>query len=278
MVELTDTARRCLDEYLAEVRSSLRHCPSVDVADVERDVMEHIQDALSGIPGAVGAPELQDVLRGLGSPSQWVPQEELSWLQRTLLALRSGPEDLRLGYLAFGLLAGTLLAAACLNLMLGFGRMLPFLLLGLVASFLFARAALSAAAGAGRAEWWLICPSLIVVYVPVTALLLFWPVAAALLGEVILKDLGGPRLAWTRDYPLGTITAFTLVTLGSLWWAILSFVAWRWPEVVRDCYAPFADRFRRRRTFLFLSVACLLVFLTCVAVAVGALRGKTPYF
>ena len=55
MGELTDEARRCLDEYLAEVRSSLRHCPSVNVADVERDVVEHIQHALSGTPGTVDA-------------------------------------------------------------------------------------------------------------------------------------------------------------------------------------------------------------------------------
>ena len=63
MVELTDAARRCLDEYLAEVRSSLRHCPSVDVAEIERDVVEHIQHALSGTEEAVDAPELRGVLR-----------------------------------------------------------------------------------------------------------------------------------------------------------------------------------------------------------------------
>ena len=145
MGELTDVARQCLDDYLADVRSSLRQCPSVDAADVERDVVEHIQHALSGTERPVDTPELRDVLRRLGSPSQWVPQEELSRLQRALLALRTGPEDLRLGYLAFGLLAGTLLAAACLNQNLGFAGMLPFLVLGLAANFLLARASLSAA-------------------------------------------------------------------------------------------------------------------------------------
>ena len=147
MAELSDEARHCLDEYLAKVRASLRHCPSVDVADVERDVVEHIEHALAGQTLDVGAAELRTVLQRLGSPSQWVPQEELSRFQRAILALKSGPEDLRLGYLALGLLAGTLLAAACLNLMLGFGGMVPFLLLGIAVSFLFARAALSAAAG-----------------------------------------------------------------------------------------------------------------------------------
>jgi hypothetical protein len=280
MGELTDAARRCLDDYLALVRSSLRQCPSVDTADVERDVVEHIQHALSGTEGPVDTPELRDVLRRLGSPSQWVPREELSLLQRAVLALRTGPEDLRLGYLSFGLLAGTLLAAACLNQNLGFGGMLPFLVLGIAASFLVARASLSAAPGLGGAERWLIYPSLVVVYVPMTALVLFWPVPGAILAEALLHDAAHnlEALAWTQPYPLGTITALTLGTVGSLWWAFLGFVAWRWPEVVRDCYAPFAGRFRRRRSFLIFTATCVLVFLSCMAVTVGALRGKTPYF
>ncbi len=277
MIELTDAARRCLDNYLAELRSSLRHCPSVDVADVERDVVEHIEHALSGALVAVDAAELRGVLRGLGSPSRWVPPEELSWFKRALLTLRSGPEDLRLGYLACGLLAITLLAAACLNRMLGFAGMLPFLMLGIAASFIFARASLSVAADLSETERWLIYPSLIIVYVPVTVVLLLWPLPSAIIAEVVVTDPGGPReiIEWTRQYPLGTITAFTLVTLGSLWWAFLGFVAWRWPEVVRDCYAPFAGRFRRHRAFLILSVACFLIFVSSVALAVETLRGKT---
>jgi hypothetical protein len=277
MVELTNAARHCLDEYLGELRSSLRHCESVDLAEVERDVVEHIEHALSAAPLAVDAPELKAVLRGLGSPSQWVPTEELSHLQRAVAALRSGPDDLRLGYLTFCLLAGTLLAAACLNLVLGAGGMLPFLILGLAASLILARASLSAGAGSGPAEKWLIYPSLIVVYLPVTVLLLLWPLPIAIIAEVLLTDPGGPRtlLEWTRGYPLGTITAFTLVTLGSLWYAFLSFVAWRWPEVVRDCYAPFADRFRRRAGFLALFCACLLTFLACVAGGVVTMRHRS---
>jgi hypothetical protein len=246
------------------------------VADVERDVVEHIEHALSGAAVAVDATELRGVLRGLGSPSRWLPQEELSGFLRAILALRSGPEDLRLGYLAFGLLAGTLLAAACLNQKLGFAGTLPFLLLGIAASFIFARASLSVTGELSGAERWLIYPSLIVVYVPVTAVMLLWPPVLAIVAEMVLTDPGGPRevFARTGHYPWGTIAAFTLVTLGSLWGSFLGFVAWRWPEVVRDCYAPFAGRFRRHRSLLILSVLCLLVFLTCMAVAVEAWRGK----
>jgi hypothetical protein len=273
MVELTDEARRCLDLYLAEVRSSLRHCPSVNAADVERDVVEHIEHALAGASLAVDAPELRVVLRGLGSPSQWVPQEELSRIQRALLALRSGPEDLRLGYLAFGLLAGTLLAAACLNLAVGFAGMLPFLLLGIAASFLFARASLSAIGGADGAERWLIYPSLIVVYVPLSAVILLLPLIAAILTEMVLTDPGGDqKLAWAHTSTMGVITAFSLLTYGSLWWGFLCFVAWRFPAVVRDGFAPFAPGFRRLSGLLGASVLCLIIFLACATIWVASVR------
>ena len=274
MINLTDAARRCLDDYLAKVRSSLRHCPSVDVADIERDVIEHIEHALTGASGPVDAADLQDVLRELGSPAQWVPRDELSWHTRVLAALKSGPDDLRLGYIAFGLLAGTLLAAACLNLMVRFGNTLPFLLLGIAASFLFARASLSAEGGAGRAERWLIYPCLLVVYVPVTALILIFPLVAAIATEVILTDPGSPAsiLSWTRSSPAGTIAAFSLLTIGSIWVAVIGFVAWRWPAAVRNSYAPFASGFRRRGFLLGLSILGLVIFVACATVWVATVR------
>ncbi len=270
MADLTDAARRSLEEYIADVRSSLRHCPSVEVADVERDVLEHIEHALAGSHEAVDAPELRGVLQRLGSPAQWVPPDELSWLQRALLALRSGPEDLRLGYLAFGLLAGSLFLACCLNLAIGLAGTFPFLLLGVVASFFFARASLSAVGQPDGAERWLTYPSLIAVYVPLTAILLLWPLPAAIVTELFLRDLVGPADvgAWTRSLPTGAIATFSLVTISAFWWALLSFVAWLWPAALRDIYAPFASSFRRRGRRLGFSVVCLLIFLGCVALGV----------
>ena len=78
------------------------------------------------------------------------------------------------------------MAAACrLNVTLGPVAMLPFLARDLpLASSSPAR--LSVMSGPGRSERWLIYPSLIFVYVPVTALILLWPVAAAILGEMLL--------------------------------------------------------------------------------------------
>jgi hypothetical protein len=269
MVELTDSARHCLDMYLADVRASLTPCPSVDVSDVERDVLEHIDVALGATSSAVDAAELRVVLNKLGSPSQWVPQDELSGVRRALLTLRSGPDDLRLGYISFGLLAGSLFVAACLNAVVGFGQTLPFLLLGIASSFIFARACLNAGAGCGGVDKWLIHASLLVVYVPVTVvLLLLGPLALAARAVWDLKGPGATEdiRAFWRFVDSGTVFALSFLTIASLWWTTLGFIAWRWPTLVRAVFAPFARHFRTRTLFLILSVVCLLVFLTCVEV------------
>jgi hypothetical protein len=274
MVKLTAAAQHCLDEYLAEVRSCLRNYPSVDAADIEQDVAQHIEHALSAAPAPVDAPELRNVLGGLGVPSQWVPQEELNRFQRALLALRSGPDDLRLAYLSFGMLAMTLFSAACLNLLFGFATTLPFLVLALVADFLAARAALSVTGKPAKGERWLVYPSLITVYLPITAAALLWPLVAAIVLEAVLTDVGAPQqvLAWSGRLPQGKIALFIVGTIGSLWWSLLAFIAWRWPIVLRDCYTPFAHGFVRRRAFLILSVVLFLVSLVSTVLAVADSR------
>jgi hypothetical protein len=268
MVELTESARHCLGQFLADLRSSLRPCPSVNVADVERDVLEHIDLALAGVTGAVDAAQLQDVLLKLGRPSQWVPQEDLNPIQRVLLGLKSGPEDLRLGYLTFVVFVGTLLLATCLYVALGLDSALPFLLLGITVSFLLARASLAAGAGTSPVERWLIYPPLVAFYVPISIVLVLWPLAAAILTEVLLFHTDMPEhiLKWARSCPTGTITALAFLTTAAFWWGILSFVAWRWPAVVRDVYAPFVPSFRRRGLLLVLSALCALVFLGCARI------------
>jgi hypothetical protein len=279
MVELTSGAMSCLNEYLAEVRSSLRHCRSVRVDEVENDVREHVEHALSGAAVEVDVDELREVLTRLGKPSQWVPQDELNGFQRALLALRCGPEDLRLGYLAFGTLVFVLLGAAVLNSVFGFGTTFPFLVVGIAVSFCLARASLAAITSPTRVERWLIYPSLVIVYVPITAILLFSPVVFAMIMEAMLADRGGPSaLAWAREYPLGTITVFTIGIAGSVWWAILALIAYRWPGAVRDCYFPLAGDFRRDRRLLVVAAVLILIALSCGTTVASELKGKTPYF
>ena len=131
---------------------------------------------------------------------------------------------------------------------------------------------LSAATGLGQPEKWLIYPSLIVVYVSVTAFILLLPLAAAIATEAVLKDRGGPEssiLSWARSTQSGEITAFSLLTFGCAWGGFLSFVAWWRPAVVRDGYAPFARASAAGNSLLGISVLCLLIFLACAAVWVN---------
>ncbi len=68
MVTLTDDAQRHLDRYVKQVKAALRGHPSVDAAEVERDVLGHIDAELSGEPEPVGASSLRHVLDRLGTP------------------------------------------------------------------------------------------------------------------------------------------------------------------------------------------------------------------
>ena len=76
--KLSETARQILERYLWELRISLQGCRSVDPAEVEADVKQHIDQELADQPAPVSGDQLDEVLRKLGSPWQWVPAEELS--------------------------------------------------------------------------------------------------------------------------------------------------------------------------------------------------------
>jgi len=76
MITLTDAAQKRLDEYLQQMRACLRGCETVDADEVQHDITEHIETELEGTAEAVSLNQLDDVLRRLGSPSQWIPPEE----------------------------------------------------------------------------------------------------------------------------------------------------------------------------------------------------------
>ena len=114
MIELTPSAQNRLDDYLNEMRRVLTGSPSVDLADVERDIRDHIDAALAGQAAPVEALVLDNVLQSLGKPSQWLPEAETAWYRRSpstwpaaskqLLRvgqrLAGGPERYRLAYLS----------------------------------------------------------------------------------------------------------------------------------------------------------------------------------
>ncbi len=142
MTQLSREAQERVDGYLAEVKSALRGCKSVEPDEVERDVRAHIEQELQGTPEPLSLREVNAVLERLGSPLKWVPKEELPWWRRTILQLRTGPEDYRLAYISFSLLILALLFEFTGGR--GWGRR-AFLVL-LAGSFCVSRAALSLAA------------------------------------------------------------------------------------------------------------------------------------
>jgi hypothetical protein len=270
MIDLTTAAKRSLDDYLREMRASLRWCPSVDSADVERDVTEHIEKSLAEAPTPVDSPALDAVLDQLGSPSQWVPEEELSWRRKLRLGMRrflgrlwSGPEDFRLAYLTVGLLAVAVFLFFFVTdptpmlICLGFG-------------FLFARAALAADADHQRlgAQRWLLYPSLIVVYLPLAAVVLSWPVVAA----VNLADGLHEELDSFGQISQPVLAAHLAVTCTAAWWLLLGVVLWRRPGVVKKTFGPFASGFRGWHGLMLAAVG-LIAFLIALALSDKVLLG-----
>ncbi|MHC4295297.1 MAG: HAAS signaling domain-containing protein [Planctomycetota bacterium] len=166
MIELTPEARQQLDQYLNEVGTYLRACPSIDAEEVHRDIMEHIETELAEHAQPVDAKPLTAVLERLGSPRQWIPEAELPWLRKIVFRLHKGPEDWRLAYLSFAMLIpGVMILGP----------------LGILGSFLLSRAAIAMTPNTKKldARKWLLYPSLILVYIPIALFLLFWPVLLA---------------------------------------------------------------------------------------------------
>jgi len=248
MIDLSDSAKTCLDKYLQQVRAYLRGCKTVDADEVERNVIEHIESEFESATAAVSFEELDVVLQRLGSPRQWIPEEEIPWWRKIIFRLRTGPEDWRLAYISFGLLIA------------GF-VILPSYIVLLPASFIVARAALSEAADSRelKAQRWLIYPSLIIVYLVSLCFFLGLP----LLGLIPLAyDLEHTIRA---TYKIGDDTPYWLavcsVFAGSLglWWLIHGIVFLARPNIPKVLFRPFADWFSRKWALILLLIGLALM-------------------
>jgi len=215
---LTLEAQHRLDRYLSQVRALLRAAPKLDADEIERDIRSHIDTELADRDHEVTAEELENVLRRLGSPTQWVDEDEVPWWRRTLATLHSG-EDWRLSYLCLGttslglllLLAGTPVALALF-----------------AAGFVLARAALSLAEERDEAlgpRRWLVLPAIAVVVVPV--------LAALVLGPLIGLGQAGYDEGWFAATAIGearvdppareALVRASLVAAGvGAWWLLLA--------------------------------------------------------
>jgi hypothetical protein len=244
MIDLSDGARTSLEKYLDQVRLSLWGCKAVDRDEVERSVLEHVEGEFEGATDTVTSQELDAVLRRLGSPRQWIPEEELPLWRKTLLRLRTGPEDWRLAYLSFGLLV------------VGF-LILPSAVVLVPASFVLARAALAVADDSEnfKAQRWLLYPSLILVYSLTVCALLLWPLG-------LLFPLAGEYEHTVRDSYVRfhddlhywiMASSFAIAGVG-LWWTVLGAVLLKWWRPPQWLFRPFGDWFRQKWALVLLLI------------------------
>ena len=249
--KLSDAARQLLERYLWELRISLQGCRSVDPKEVEADVKQHIDQELADAPAPVSGDQLDEVLRKLGSPWQWVPVEELSWWRRIVVKLRTGPNDLRLGALVM-----TLLVLGLIFVPLTW----PFLL----GSFLLARATIAMIAEREKElgwQRWLIYPPLVIVYLPLLVALIAWPGLAGALAAELADDrstnpFSGQPWEYLPDVPF--VLSMTATAL-SAWWSLLLSAVLVWPTLPMHVFRPFVGRVRRAVALLLL-IVCLVIF------------------
>ena len=255
MITLSENAERSLHDYLRQARAYLRGSKSVDAKEVEQNIAEHIENELEGAAEPVSCDVLDAVLKKLGSPQQWVPEEELPWWRKIILRLRSGPEDWRLAYLSFGLLIVGLL-------------MLPYAPAGIVlilASCLVSRAALSEAVDSNelKAQKWLLYPPLIIVYVFVLLVLLAWPVGLLFsLAEGYERDFRESyyRLSNETDY---WVMAVSVIVAGlGFWWSILAIVLLKPRRLLQVIFRPFAEMVRSKWALWLLLAGLALMILS----------------
>ncbi len=255
MITLSKSAKKSLEDYLRQARAYLRGSKSLDANEVEQNIAEHIENELEGAAEPVSCDTLDAVLEKLGSPQQWIPEEELPWWRKIILRLRSGSEDWRLAYLSL-----------CL-LVVGF-LMLPYAPAGIVlilASFLVSRAALSEAVDPNelKAQKWFLYPSLIIVYVFALLALLTWPLVLSIpLAEGYEHEFreSSSRFSNEIDYWIMAVSVI-LAGLG-LWWCILAAAVLKPRKLLHVLFKPFAEKTRSKWAIRLLLIGLALIILS----------------
>jgi hypothetical protein len=274
MMELSCHAQKTLDQYLRQVHAYLRGSASVDAGDVEQSIHEHVETELAHASEPVTAEQLTDVLKRLGSPRQWVPEEELPWWRRMILHWQVGPDDWRLAYLSFALLfvglAGLFAASPICVLIL--------------ASVLVSRAALSAAGDSdlSKGQKWLLYPGLIAVYAPLVLFTMFWLPAILIVFAIDIEQFPTLSSYWREMHSVTggsyayVMTAMALIAgVTALWWIVLGFFALTRLQWIKIIFYPFVQSLSRGRIGYFIMIL-FLVFV--VSAGIVWYYGAAPIF
>ncbi len=265
----TEDARSDLKRYLRRVRNALRPHPSVDADEVELEIKGHIEAELAGEPAPVTAEALRGVLERLGSPNDWVPDDELPAWRKLLLRLSTGPEDWRLAYISLGLFVAGLIP-------------FPVAPLLLLASFLVARAGLRMLEERGEpagARVWFFYPPLLFIYsvivLAVISIAAVVPLAITdglAAGPNLPPDLFGIRgllFSWISipDWLGATLLA---VLVGGSWVTVLALILARLTGFVRALFWPFAERLQTRHGLRIASAGAVAAVVSGITLALMA--------
>jgi len=241
MMALTREASDRLNQYLEEMRASLRGSTTIDVAEVEQDIRDHIGAELADRPSPVSADELNTVLSRLGTPGQWGADPAQPATPVSSSSVFGGSLEDRLCY-----------ASA--------GSMLLFLVFPplLIVSWLLARWTLARIEERGEplgARRWLLYPPIAIVVAPLGVIALLW--AFAPFAEAAGRFYRQPRLFYS-PFPnaLGALT-FAFAGLG-VYWVFLGTCAAFGDRLVRFFFYPFAQGFRRRHGWWLMGVGAAL--------------------
>jgi hypothetical protein len=248
---LTPDAQLELDRYLRRVSLALRGHSSVDAEDVERDLRGHIASELAGSSTPVNEARVREVLERLGSPSQWVPLDDLPLWRKVLVGVRSASQDWWLAFLTFALLVMGLLTA-------------PTGLVLLLASIPMARATLALLEEQGElvgARRWLVYPPLIVSYLAFAGAVFLAP--PGLIAAAADPTVRADAVRWFPQ-PFWLSVPIATVFVAGVWWALLGLLLARFTGVVRMVFLPFADWFERRHGIRVLRVGLVTAALGTV--------------
>jgi hypothetical protein len=256
MVALSPDAKGHLDHYLKQIRVALSGRESIDADEIERDVLSHIDAELSGASEPVPAHRLLAVLDRLGEPNEWVPAEETAW-RRPFTALSSRPGDWRLAFVSSGALVLTVV------LMTGPVMLWPLPLVLPPVAFITARVNVALLEERGEAvglRTWLLYPSLLALYIPLSLALMggpTWPLANLLSEDPSARSRIG---ALAHASPSLATPALVAIVLGC-WWTLLGLVIIQMIPSVRALFRPFAGFLDRRHAVRLAVTGIVLAFI-----------------
>jgi HAAS len=240
MMEMTPAARQQLDDYLQRLRSELRATRAEVAEEVEQSVREHIEIALDDAPTPVSGTDMIGILDRLGSPEQWLGEEERAVASRIG---HSGADDSRLPYVALGLV----LASIVSFMFFGFLLLIP--------AMFVSRAWIEQKRERGEplgSKRWLVYPSIALVLAFVALLLLLGPPLGAM---ALVHGHSGPLFDVLME---SRFNAGLGAVMFGAWWIIAGALCAAFIRPIRFVFLPLLDRVRRKHFAVLSAIGALL--------------------